>query len=59
MDDDIPAGNCKQRTTASKVPAHQKVLTVDSDDGECVTDSEPESVPSKFFSIKTLSIDVF
>ncbi|KFO86060.1 RAD51-associated protein 1 [Buceros rhinoceros silvestris] len=45
MDDDIPRGDCRQRTTASKVPAHQKLLTVDSDDREHATDSEPESVP--------------
>ncbi|XP_010143988.1 PREDICTED: RAD51-associated protein 1 [Buceros rhinoceros silvestris] len=47
MDDDIPRGDCRQRTTASKVPAHQKLLTVDSDDREHATDSEPESVPSE------------
>ena len=59
MDDDIPRGDGRQRTAASKVPAHQKkLLTVDSDDGEHATDSEPESVPSKFFSIKTPSLDV-
>uniref|UniRef100_A0A8D0FE77 Uncharacterized protein n=1 Tax=Strix occidentalis caurina TaxID=311401 RepID=A0A8D0FE77_STROC len=58
MDDDIPRGGGRQRTAASKVPAHQKLLTVDSDDGERATDSEPESVPSKFFSIKTLSLDI-
>ncbi|NWY54788.1 R51A1 protein, partial [Chionis minor] len=45
MDDDIPRGNGRQRTAASKVPARQKLLTVDSDDGEHATDSEPESVP--------------
>ncbi|NWR65028.1 R51A1 protein, partial [Bucorvus abyssinicus] len=45
MDDDIPGGDCRQRTTASKVPAHQKLLTIDSDDGQHATDSEPESVP--------------
>ncbi|XP_074728131.1 RAD51-associated protein 1 [Strix uralensis] len=47
MDDDIPRGGGRQRTAASKVPAHQKLLTVDSDDGERATDSEPESVPSE------------
>ncbi|XP_074757325.1 RAD51-associated protein 1 isoform X2 [Athene noctua] len=47
MDDDIPSGDGRQRTAASKVPAHQKLLTVDSDDGEHATDSEPESVPSE------------
>ncbi|XP_075364838.1 RAD51-associated protein 1 isoform X2 [Mycteria americana] len=48
MDDDVPRGECRQRTAASKVPAHQKkLLTVDSDDGEHATDSEPESVPSE------------
>ncbi|KFQ40072.1 RAD51-associated protein 1, partial [Mesitornis unicolor] len=46
IDDDVPRGDCRQRTAASKVPAHQKeVLTVDSGDGEHTTDSEPESVP--------------
>jgi len=56
MDDDVPRGDCRQRTAGSKVPAHQKkLLTVDSDGGEHVTDSEPDSVPSRFFSIKTLS----
>ncbi|XP_010189540.1 PREDICTED: RAD51-associated protein 1, partial [Mesitornis unicolor] len=48
IDDDVPRGDCRQRTAASKVPAHQKeVLTVDSGDGEHTTDSEPESVPSE------------
>ncbi|NXW66830.1 R51A1 protein, partial [Eurystomus gularis] len=45
MDDDVPRDDCKQRTAASKGPAHQQSLTVDSDDGEHATDSEPESVP--------------
>ncbi|KFP59882.1 RAD51-associated protein 1 [Cariama cristata] len=46
MDDDVQRGDVRQRTAASKVPAHQKkLLTVDSDDGEPATDSEPESVP--------------
>ncbi|NXL60684.1 R51A1 protein, partial [Chordeiles acutipennis] len=45
MDDDLSRDDCRQRTAASKVPAHQKFLTVDSDDGEHATDSEPESVP--------------
>ncbi|NXJ39921.1 R51A1 protein, partial [Ciconia maguari] len=45
MDDDVPRGDCRQRTAASKVPAYQKkLLTVDSDDGEHATDSELESV---------------
>ncbi|NXI52132.1 R51A1 protein, partial [Chloroceryle aenea] len=44
-DDDIPNGDCRQRTGASKVSAQQKVLTVDSDGGEHATDSKPESVP--------------
>ncbi|KFQ60543.1 RAD51-associated protein 1 [Pelecanus crispus] len=45
MDDDVPRGDCRQRTAASKVPAHQKkLLAIDSDDGEHATDSEPESV---------------
>ncbi|NXU24099.1 R51A1 protein, partial [Thalassarche chlororhynchos] len=47
MDDDVSRGDCRQRTAVSKVPAHQKkLLTVDSDDGEHATDSEPESVPT-------------
>ncbi|XP_064318500.1 RAD51-associated protein 1 [Phalacrocorax carbo] len=47
MDDDDPRGDCRQRAAASKVPAHQKkLLTVDSDDTDHPTDSEPESVPS-------------
>ncbi|KFP28977.1 RAD51-associated protein 1, partial [Colius striatus] len=45
INDDAPRGERRERTAASKVPADQKVLTVDSDDGECATDSEPESVP--------------
>ncbi|NXK28533.1 R51A1 protein, partial [Arenaria interpres] len=45
MDDDVPRGDGRQRTAAPKVPAHQKLLTVDSNDGEHVTDSEPECVP--------------
>ncbi|KFW67314.1 RAD51-associated protein 1 [Pygoscelis adeliae] len=46
MDDDVPRGDCRQRTAASKVPAHQKkLLTVNSDEGEHATDSEPEPVP--------------
>ncbi|NXD80146.1 R51A1 protein, partial [Halcyon senegalensis] len=44
-EDDIPRGDCRQRMAASKVPAHPKLLTVDSSDGEHTTDSEPESVP--------------
>ncbi|NXC14922.1 R51A1 protein, partial [Corythaeola cristata] len=58
MDDDVPRDDSRQRTGASKVPAHQKkLLTIDSGDGEHATDSEPESVPSKFFSVKTLFLD--
>ncbi|KFO06386.1 RAD51-associated protein 1 [Balearica regulorum gibbericeps] len=45
MDDDIPRGDRRQRTATSKVSAHQKLLTIDSDDGEHATASEPESVP--------------
>ncbi|NWU71243.1 R51A1 protein, partial [Pterocles burchelli] len=44
MDGDVPRGDGRQRAAASKVPAHQKLLTVDSDDAEHATDSEPESV---------------
>ncbi|KAK2546609.1 hypothetical protein Q9966_000067 [Columba livia] len=48
MDDDVPRGDCRQRTAASKVPVQQKKLqTVNSDDGENATDSESESVPSE------------
>ncbi|KAM6293773.1 RAD51-associated protein 1 isoform 1-T1 [Porphyrio hochstetteri] len=47
-DDDVPDSDCRQRTAASKVPAPpKKILTVDSDDGEHATASEPESVPSE------------
>ncbi|KFV42705.1 RAD51-associated protein 1, partial [Gavia stellata] len=46
VDDDVPRSDCRQRTAASQVPAHQKkLLTIDSDDGEHATASEPESVP--------------
>ncbi|NXO55721.1 R51A1 protein, partial [Aramus guarauna] len=46
MDDDVPRGDCRQGTATSKVSAHQKkLLTVDSDDREHATASEPESVP--------------
>lgn len=58
MDDDAPEGGGRQRTAASKVPAHHKSLVVDSDDRDHDPDSESESVPSKFFSTKTLSLDV-
>lgn len=58
MDDNVPRSDGRQRTAASKVPEHQKLPTIDSDDGGHATDSEPECVPSKFFSIKTLSLDV-
>ncbi|XP_074016277.1 RAD51-associated protein 1 isoform X2 [Numenius arquata] len=48
MDDDVPRGDGRQRTAAPKVSAHQKkLLTVDSNDGERATDSEPECVPSE------------
>ncbi|NXS70994.1 R51A1 protein, partial [Pandion haliaetus] len=46
MDDNVPRGDSRQRTAASKCSARQKkLLTVDSDDGEHATDSEPECVP--------------
>ncbi|NXH13417.1 R51A1 protein, partial [Bucco capensis] len=45
MDDNEPRDDCRQKTTESKVPAHQKIITIDSDDGEHATDSDPESVP--------------
>ncbi|XP_039426083.1 RAD51-associated protein 1 isoform X2 [Corvus cornix cornix] len=45
MDDDAPEGGGRQRTAASKVPAHHKSLVVDSDDREHDPDSESESVP--------------
>ncbi|KFP94123.1 R51A1 protein, partial [Haliaeetus albicilla] len=45
MDDNVPRGDGRQRTAASKVPAHQKLLTVDSDDRGHAADSEPECVP--------------
>ncbi|KAM9388705.1 RAD51-associated protein 1 [Phaethornis superciliosus] len=48
MDDEVPEGDCRQRTAESKVPAHpKKLLTVNSDDGEHATDSEAEAVPSE------------
>ncbi|KAM9578313.1 RAD51-associated protein 1 isoform 1-T1 [Guaruba guarouba] len=48
MDDDVPRADGMQRTAISNVPAHpKKLLTVDSDDREHATDSEPECVPSK------------
>ncbi|NWW81574.1 R51A1 protein, partial [Climacteris rufus] len=45
MDDDTPKAGGRQRTAASKAPAHQKSLVVDSDDRDHDLDSEPESVP--------------
>uniref|UniRef100_A0A8D2P8M8 RAD51 associated protein 1 n=1 Tax=Zosterops lateralis melanops TaxID=1220523 RepID=A0A8D2P8M8_ZOSLA len=45
-DDDVPEGDGRQRTTATKVPAHHKSLVVDSDDRAHEIDSEPESVPT-------------
>ncbi|XP_030334808.1 RAD51-associated protein 1 isoform X4 [Strigops habroptila] len=48
MDDDVPRVDGMQRTAASKIPARpKKLLTVDSDDREHATDSEPECVPSE------------
>ncbi|XP_074907748.1 RAD51-associated protein 1 [Buteo buteo] len=47
MDDNVPRSDGRQRTAASKVPAHQKLPTIDSDDGGHATDSEPECVPSE------------
>ncbi|NWH37906.1 R51A1 protein, partial [Chloropsis hardwickii] len=46
MDDDAPEGDGRQRTAATKVPAHHKSLVVDSDDRAHDADSEPESVPT-------------
>ncbi|XP_063998413.1 RAD51-associated protein 1 isoform X1 [Pogoniulus pusillus] len=46
MDDDIPGFDFRQRTT-SKVAAHEKSLTIDSDDREHTTDSDPEAIPSE------------
>ncbi|NXD24620.1 R51A1 protein, partial [Spelaeornis formosus] len=46
MDDDTPEGDVRQRTAATKVPAHHKSLVVDSDDRANDPDSEPESVPT-------------
>ncbi|NWV01453.1 R51A1 protein, partial [Upupa epops] len=43
--DDIPRGDCRQRTAASKVPVYQTLLTADSNDRECATDSKLESEP--------------
>ncbi|NXU15797.1 R51A1 protein, partial [Pardalotus punctatus] len=44
MDDDAPEGDGRQRTAASKVPAHHKLM-VDIDDRDHDPDSEPDSVP--------------
>ncbi|NWV39304.1 R51A1 protein, partial [Grantiella picta] len=44
MDDDAPEGDGRQRTAASKVPAHHKLM-VNSDDRDHDPDSEPDSVP--------------
>ncbi|NXO95939.1 R51A1 protein, partial [Certhia brachydactyla] len=44
MDDDAPEGDGRQRTAASKVPAHHKILVVD--DRGHDPDSEPESIPT-------------
>ncbi|NWR05237.1 R51A1 protein, partial [Paradoxornis webbianus] len=47
MDDDAPeSDDGRQRTAATKVPAHHKSLVVDSDDRAHEIDSEPESVPT-------------
>ncbi|NXN07649.1 R51A1 protein, partial [Indicator maculatus] len=45
MDDDIPGSDCRQNPAVSKVPAHEKSLTVDSDDRDHAADSDPEAVP--------------
>ncbi|NXD01100.1 R51A1 protein, partial [Certhia familiaris] len=44
MDDDTPEGDGRQRTAASKVPAHHKILVVD--DRGHDPDSESESIPT-------------
>ncbi|XP_047935934.2 RAD51-associated protein 1 isoform X1 [Anser cygnoides] len=55
LHDDMPRSGCRQRTAASKALSHQKKsLTIDSDDREHVTDSEPESVPE----MKSLYLDI-
>ncbi|KAF2979864.1 hypothetical protein EK904_012888 [Melospiza melodia maxima] len=47
MDEDAPEGDGRQRTAATKVPAHHKSLVVDSDDrAHDPDDSDPESVPT-------------
>ncbi|NXB46848.1 R51A1 protein, partial [Leucopsar rothschildi] len=46
MNDDTPEGDERQRTAATKVPAHHKSEVVDSDDRAQDPDSEPESVPT-------------
>ncbi|NXS33944.1 R51A1 protein, partial [Pomatostomus ruficeps] len=46
MDDDAPEGDGRQRTAASKVPAHHTSLVVDSDDRDHGDrDHDPDSVP--------------
>ncbi|XP_041330687.1 RAD51-associated protein 1, partial [Pyrgilauda ruficollis] len=46
IDDDAPEGDGRQRTAATKGPAHHKSLVVDSDDRAHDPDSEPGSVPT-------------
>ncbi|NXH65505.1 R51A1 protein, partial [Rhabdornis inornatus] len=46
MNDDTAEGDERQRTAATKVPAHHKSEVVDSDDRAHDTDSELESVPT-------------
>ncbi|NXQ58326.1 R51A1 protein, partial [Anthoscopus minutus] len=56
MDDDVPEDGVRQRTAATKVPAHHKSLVVESDDRAHDLDSEPVSVPIIFFSIPSSPI---
>nr|XP_030119380.3 RAD51-associated protein 1 isoform X2 [Taeniopygia guttata] len=46
MNDDAPEDDGRQKTAATKVPAHHKSLVVDSDDRAHDPDSEPESLPT-------------
>ncbi|KFV81556.1 RAD51-associated protein 1, partial [Struthio camelus australis] len=44
IDDNIPTSRHGQRTAAAKALSQQKLVTIESDDREHVTDSETESV---------------
>ncbi|NXH37270.1 R51A1 protein, partial [Myiagra hebetior] len=58
VDDDAPEGGGRQRTAASKVPAHHKSLVVDSDDRDHDADSESDSVPKHLSKLILFSIPI-